>query len=445
MGSSVDGLVSGLSTTQLISQLMQVEAAPQTKLKSTLGNEQTVIAAYQSVNKNMAALKTAAEALNTAGGWQVMKASASTDAVTVTAGSSAAAGQLSFNVTRLAQAQVSVADMPASGDVADDPGGITISIGAPGATVDTNIPLSDLKTNTPQGVADAINAKGLSVRAAVVNTGTGTLLQFSSTKSGTANAFTVSGVVGLRADAAFEAKDALITVGDPLAGGYIVTSSSNTFTNFVPGVTVTAVKETSAPVTVSVTTDNGKLADKMQALVDAANAALTGISSQSTYDADTKTGGPLLADSTTRFMGQRLLSAVSVGKSGYGSFSQLGVSLDQSGQLKFDRDKFLSALDADPAKVQDAIANGLAKTFAAEGKSATDVVNGSLTLAIQGGNSKVKDLNDQIADWDVRLQTKQEALQRQFTNLEVALGKLKDQSNWLSGQIASLPTASSNA
>src|SRR5690242_20183580 len=100
---------------------MQVEAAPQTKLKSTLSSEQTVISAYQAVNKNMAALKTAAEALNTASGWQVMKATASSDAVTVTAGSSASAGQLSFNVTHLAQAQVSVADMPASGDVADNP------------------------------------------------------------------------------------------------------------------------------------------------------------------------------------------------------------------------------------------------------------------------------------------------------------------------------------
>ena len=33
-GSSVDGLVSGMSTSSLISQLMQVEAAPQTALKN---------------------------------------------------------------------------------------------------------------------------------------------------------------------------------------------------------------------------------------------------------------------------------------------------------------------------------------------------------------------------------------------------------------------------
>ncbi len=445
MASSVDGLISGLSTSQLISQLMQVEAAPQTKLKRTLSNEQTIITAYQSVNSKMSALKTAAEALNTSTGWQVMKATASSDAITVSAGSSAVTGQLSFNVTNLAQAQVSTAAMPASGDVVGA-SGITVNIGTGGSAVSTNIPLTDITTNTPQGVADAINAKGLAVRATVVTTGDGTtLLQFASTKTGLANAFTVDGLVGDQPHNVFDPQDATISVGDPAQGGYTITSAGNTFNNVVPGVTVTAVKKTTEAVTVAVSADRDKLADKMQALVDATNAALTSISSQSTYVPDTKTGGPLLADSNTRFMAQRLLSAVSNGRSGYGSFSQLGVSLNRSGQLTFDRNKFLAALDADPAKVQDVVANGLATTLAAEGKHATDIVDGSLTLAIQGENAKVKDLNDRIADWDVRLKTRQDALQRQFTNLEVTLGKLKDQSNWLAGQIASLPTVANNS
>src|SRR5690242_8035895 len=96
---------------------MQVEAASQTKLKSTLSNEQTVISAYQSVNSKMSALKTAGEALNTTTGWQVMKATASSDAVTVSAGATAVTGQLSFNVSNLAQAQVSAAIVPTASDV----------------------------------------------------------------------------------------------------------------------------------------------------------------------------------------------------------------------------------------------------------------------------------------------------------------------------------------
>ena len=71
---------------------------------------------------------------------------------------------------------------------------------------------------------------------------------------------------------------------------------------------------------------------------------------------------------------------------------------------------------------------------------ATDFSNGSITNAINSQQSVIRDLTGQIADWDDRLQQKQDLLKTQFANLETALGKLKDQSNWLSGQLASLPT-----
>jgi flagellar hook-associated protein 2 len=67
-----------------------------------------------------------------------------------------------------------------------------------------------------------------------------------------------------------------------------------------------------------------------------------------------------------------------------------------------------------------------------------------LTTAIQSRNSQVKELNDRISDWDVRLDARQNALQRQYSALEVALGKLKNQSTWLAGQLAGLSTSSSS-
>jgi flagellar hook-associated protein 2 len=337
--------------------------------------------------------------------------------------------------------------MPASGDVVG-PGGLNIAIGKdpsdPNNSVTTNIAVTDLKTNTAQGLADAINAKGLSVRAAVVTNDAGdTLVQFTSTKTGVANQFGIDGLTGSAAQLAVTAKDAKISIGDAGASGaYSVTSSSNTFTNLMPGLTITASAVTTSPVTVTTTTDTSAISAKVKAMVDAANDALSGISDLSSYDATNKVGGPLLSDSTTRFISQNILSAVSNGKTGYGSFSQLGITLDQTGKITFDADKFAAAMASDPAKVQDALQNGLAATYDTQAKGATNSVDGSLTVAIQGRNARVKDLTDQIADWDTRLQTKKEALQKQFADLEVALGKLKDQSSWLSGQIASLPSGS---
>jgi flagellar hook-associated protein 2 len=442
MSSTVDGLVSGLNTTSLISQLMTAEAAPQQKLKNKVTSTQTAQKAYQGINTLMSALKTATEGLTLPTGWQTMKANASDPSITVSATSAAVAGQVSFDVTQLSRAQVTTAKMPDSGDVVGG-GGFNLTIGVGDKAVTTNIPITDLKANTAQGLADAINAKGLSVRAAVVATDSGTMLQLSSTKAGEANAFTADGLTGDVAKVAVTARNAKLSIGDQDAGGYTVSSESNTFTNVLPGLTVTANAVTTKSATVTVGGDNEALAGKMAAIVEAANQALAGIGAQSGYDASTKTGGPLLADSATRFMSLNILSAVSGGKTGFGSFSKLGVATDQTGKLTFDKEKFLSALQADPAKVQDAVLNGVAKSLNDLAKKATNAVDGTLTVAIQGGDSKIKDLNNRIADWDVRLQTRKSALQRQFSSLEVSLGKLKDQSQWLSAQLGSLPTGKS--
>jgi flagellar hook-associated protein 2 len=67
--------------------------------------------------------------------------------------------------------------------------------------------------------------------------------------------------------------------------------------------------------------------------------------------------------------------------------------------------------------------------------------SGSITTAISGKQSQIKDLDSQIADWDDRLAAREALLKTQYANLETALGKLKDQSNWLAGQLGSLPTS----
>jgi flagellar hook-associated protein 2 len=48
-------------------------------------------------------------------------------------------------------------------------------------------------------------------------------------------------------------------------------------------------------------------------------------------------------------------------------------------------------------------------------------------------------MEDDIADWDVRLEQRRTMLERQYGALEVALGKMQNQASWLAGQINSLP------
>jgi flagellar hook-associated protein 2 len=191
----------------------------------------------------------------------------------------------------------------------------------------------------------------------------------------------------------------------------------------------------------TVASDQNGIADKMQALVDAANAALSQIGSYTAYNKDSKVGGVLNGDYTVRQLRDNILSTVSQGMSGYGSYKQFGVELDKTGKLTFDRNAFINAYSANPSAVQNGVAAGLAKSLDTVGKNATDFVTGTLTTQIQSGTNQVRDLNKRITDWDSRLALRQNMLKRQFAAMETALGALKNQSTWLAGQIAGLPTS----
>src|SRR5439155_22853268 len=102
---SVDGLVSGLNTTDLINQLMSIEAQSQSRLKQQQADEQSTVKLYQTLNTKFSAVQAAAKSLNTASSWQTMKATSSnTAAVSATAGTGALGGSLSFTVENLATA-----------------------------------------------------------------------------------------------------------------------------------------------------------------------------------------------------------------------------------------------------------------------------------------------------------------------------------------------------
>jgi flagellar hook-associated protein 2 len=143
IGSSIDGLVSGLDTTSLINQLMAAERAPQDRLKAQVTRAQNVIKAYQALNTRLAAVRDAGAALADATGWNVMKGSSSTPTVaTVTTGASALSGSLSFTVNRLATAasMVSTGTVPSlsstitSGSLLVSAGGAALGISSMSGT-----------------------------------------------------------------------------------------------------------------------------------------------------------------------------------------------------------------------------------------------------------------------------------------------------------------------
>jgi flagellar hook-associated protein 2 len=468
--SAVDGLVSGLSTSSLINQLMTVEAAPQTRLKSKATSAQSAVDAYQSVNTKMTSLKSAGDTLGQLSTWRAIKATSSSSSVTATAvtGTNTATGNTVFDVKSLAKNQITTAKVATSGDIMSG-GTLTIDVGPlddadPAKHTSTDLAITD---KTAAGVAAAINAANLGVKATVITTGGNeNILQLSGAKTGADHAFTVSGIDILSGGAPITdvatATDARLEIGggdadedlDGFADGYVVTSATNTFTNLMPGVTMT-VSKLEDDVTVTATADVDGIAAKFQALVDAANAALSEIGTQTAYDPATRKSSTLTGDFSVRNMAQTILGTISRGviypnpdydldlepedQPGVpktleaGSYITYGIQLDSSGKLTFDAAKFKESYADDPTTIQEVGTEigGVFETLA--GNQSTN-----LKSTITGRKSEIDTINNQIDNWDVRLSARRLALQKQYADLEVALGKLNSQSTWLAGQLAGL-------
>lgn len=459
----IDGLASGLDTTSLINQLMQVEAAPQTLLKSKQSTTQTFVSALQALNTKVASLaENAAKAAKTES-WDAYVASASSSAATATATAGAQPGSLTFTVDAVATTRVAVsAAVPDDGTlVAGYPPAVTVK-SADGALV-TVQPTSGSLAD----VAKALNAAAdAGVKATVVRVTNGETptyrIQFTGTTTGSAGDFEVyagtadevtAGTAGrLDTTQVRAATDASVTLWKGVAGlEQTYTQSSNTFAGLMGGVDVTVSAATGPdddPVTVTVARDDAALTALAKGLAGSLGVVLSEIASRSSITTTTNTdgttkvsGGLFTGDSAVRGVQQRLVEAASYPVDGV-SPSTVGLVLGRDGSFTFDEATFTAALAEDPAKVQAVIA-GVAARLSETATAVSDKYEGSLTLKIQGQESLVKDYGTQIEDWDRRLALRRESLQRTYSALEVTLSNLQAQSSWLSGQLAGLPSWSS--
>ncbi|MGN7800113.1 flagellar filament capping protein FliD [Leifsonia sp. 22587] len=462
MGMAVDGLISGLNTTQLIDSLMQAEAIPQTLLKNKVTDSTTYITAMQALNTKVAALADAAAKLAKPAGTDLHTASTTSTSVTATAGTGAVDGTIDFTVDKLAQAQVTVTGPLTQWP--DQPPTLTF-VAADGTVKQVTAGSSSLAD-----VAAAINQAGVGVSATQVaaglDPGTGQQLyrlQLSSTKTGSAGAFTAyrgtpadvtagtatnllsdPGAAQVRA-----AQDAQLTLWAGTGAAQTVTSSTNTFTGVLPGVTVSVSSVSSTPVTLTVARDDKGLTAAASSLVSSVNDIFTLIAQKQAVTTSTDsaggtvvTGGAFTGDSTTRDVNQKLVDAISSPIGGV-SPSTYGISIQRDGTVTFDQNVFATAMAADPDAVKSALTT-IAQRVADASTAASDTYTGSLSLRIKGEQSTVKDLNDQITDWDTRLSDRRSTLEKTYANLEVQLQQLQSQSSWLTGQLSSLPTASAS-
>ena len=438
---SVSGLVSGLDTSTIISQLMQVEAQTQNNLKSKLGAEQSNVKSLQDLNAAFASLTTSAADLAKATAWNPVKVTSSSTLVSATAASNAVSGPLSLTVGHTALSHRLTFTGTAAMTAAVTTGSNTVVIDHLDGTTQ-NIDTGD---GTLAGLVRGLNASGTGLKASTIKLDDGSYrLQVISTATGDDADFTLTDLDGsdLLGGATVRAgRDAEITIGTDT-----VHSTTNTFAAVANGLSITLGSTVADGTTVDldVSQDTAAMTKTVQGIVDSINAALTKIDSLTAYNSTTKTSGPLSTDGSVRALRNSLLE--SIYPTDGSSLASVGIQLDRYGKVVFDASKFTAAYTDDPGAVAAKFVSGTPKGFAARvqavAKLASDPISGTLTGSISGRNSNIKEIQNSIDDWDTRLALRQDTLTKQFTAMETALQKMNGQSSWLTSQLGSLSTGS---
>ncbi|GAB97484.1 flagellar hook-associated protein 2 [Kineosphaera limosa] len=449
MAISVSGLSSGINTADLVSKLMQAERLSGKGLTTSKNTAQSLVTTLTTLNGQMKSLGDAAKALVpdvlTGGGsafTSVTATSSNKDIATATTTDKAVAGSLTFTVKSIAAAGSGAFDrtFAAGESISADAFSFHVGSGEKVAAIDVKAGA------TIQEVAALINQSDSGVKATTVQVAPNTFkLQLTSATTGAQSGVNVtdgsttpmaSSVLG-EFKTLTEAKDTVLTIGSG-ANAYDITSPTRDVKEIMPGVTITPVKaDPTTPVTLDFTADVEGMATKVEAFVKAANEALGTISKNNKWDPEKKSGGALTGDSMTRALSTDIQNAF-IGSS-TALPSSIGISIERDGTLKFDKTKFVANFNSDPESVTKA-AGDIATKVGQVSKQATSAADGTLTLRIQAGQSSVKDYTAQLTKFEERMTLREATLKQQFSAMESLLSKMQAQGNWLSGQLASLPT-----
>lgn len=243
-------------------------------------------------------------------------------------------------------------------------------------------------------------------------------------------------------------QDALLSFGG--GEGILSSSATNTFTDIVPGVEVTVKAATGNPVTVNITATNGDLSKALTDMTTSYNTLRDTYAKYTAFNETDQTAAILFGTAEALRLDSDLSNVLTSRFAGNGkvqSFSSLGITLNGDGKMVFDSTKLQDAFDSDPSSIEEFFTKenrgaGFKLDDAIESLVGVDnslLVNSARTLT-----QRIDSNTERIAFFDDRLAKKREALEKTFYNLELAIGKLKNNQSALD-QIQYIPPLGSSS
>lgn len=356
--SQISGLVSGLDTKSLIDAMVAARSGPVVNLQRRQAEKTAELTAWQSFDAVLLSLKIETERLGNRNLWnQLLVTPSDEDHLSVTADNTATLGSLDLFVRQLATSHQVQSDAYGSTDELVGSGTFSLTINS------VQQDLTVAAGSTVADLAEQINDADLGVNASLIRSesaGANTYhLVITAQDTGAASAFVADGT-GLSGGTTPDftvysprtGQDAIVEFGGE--GGLQVHSSTNTFTDILDGVDVTARKTHAEgdSTQVTIARDEEGLAKRVTEFVDRFNAVIEFKNSQFSFDADVG-GRPVLMGSSTLIsitsqIRSKLLGPVAgLSDATFTTLAGVGITAGSDGTLSFDEGKFSESLEED--------------------------------------------------------------------------------------------------
>jgi len=449
MAITAAGVGSGLDINGIVTQLMALERIPVNKLEANNREYEAQLSAYGQVRSALSSFETAMEGLGSLDKFKVYSASSTDeDILTASTTSAAANGTYNLEVTRLAQNHKMASGESSNTD--EFRGNLTITIGTDSLTI--NIPNNDRKTL--EEIRDLINqdANNPGVTASIINVdaeaGTQRLV-FTADEKGYEQRLQTSGNLVNRLDLSTINQvpdtggggDTYVTLGenelDQLDAAFTVDSfeiisASNQVSNVIDGITFN-LKDLGAA-TLTIDRDEESIKESVQSFVDAYNDLFSTL--------DTVSKNELNGDSTIRSIQSAIRSVYYSAPTGLtGTFQALvNVGLDsdaRTGTLSLDTSTLEEALATDFQSVAELFAHDN-QGFAFRLAELADTLisnNNIVDTREEGLRGRIDDVENQLLSWEYRLELKEASLRAEFARLDSLIGSLQSTSSFLASQL----------
>ncbi|KIP76953.1 MULTISPECIES: flagellar filament capping protein FliD [Vibrio] len=359
------------------------------------------------------------------------------------ADANAMSGNYQIFVEQVATSHQLSTGMPANLDATTEiPTTGTLEFTIDGETMTLDLSTVDTDGDGKATVTDLVsainnNADNPGVNATLVRSNGQTHFMLSSTETGVANTINVnaSGTGQAWFEDAFtntteisKPQDAVIWLGAE-GTGLQLTNASNTFEGVIDGVDITVTKaQTSgeAAVGLGIGADSEGTKEQLNKFVEAYNSLVSTLDEYTQIGGEDKARGVLASDPTLRSIESQLTNLVR-GEHGGMRLNEIGITLDRSGKMKVDQDKFTEAQKNNSA--------GLEAMFNGDGAlldSLDDMAEPFLKFSSGTFNSRKDALQanlDRIEDKQTTLERKYEMSYNRYLSQFTQMNTLMTQMN----------------